>query len=73
MEKIPVELLDFDLWKSGILLVVLKIPEPEKKLIQEVQIICKLLAVNPTSSDDGEGSFSSVRTASEDVALIQGG
>ena len=37
MEKIPVELLDFDLWKSGILLVVLKIPEPEKKLIQEVQ------------------------------------
>ena len=25
MENIPVELLDFDLWKSGILLVVLKL------------------------------------------------
>ena len=31
------ELLDFDLWKSEILLVVLKLPEAEKKLIQEVQ------------------------------------
>ena len=56
-----------------ILLAVLKIPEPEKKLIQEVQTICKLLAVNPITSAAGEGSFSSVRTASEDVASIQDG
>ena len=47
----------------------LKFPEPEKKLIQEVQTICKLLAVNPITSAAGEGSFSSVRTASEDVAM----
>ena len=40
---------------------VLKFPEPEKKLIQEVQTICKLLAVNPATSAAGEGSFSSVR------------
>ena len=50
-----------------------KVPEPEKKLIQKSKIICKLLAVNPTTSDAGEGSFSSVRTASEDVASIQDG
>ena len=52
----------------------LKFPEPEKKLIQEVsQTICKLLAVNPITSAAGEGSFSCVRTASEDVASIQDG
>ena len=57
-----------------ILLAVLKFPEPEKKLIQEVQTICKLLAVNPITSAAVEGSFSSVlRTASEDVASIQDG
>ena len=44
-----------------ILLAVLKFPEPKKKLIQEVKTICKLLAVNPTTSTAGEGSFSSVR------------
>ena len=33
-----------------ILLAVLKFPEPEKKLIQEVQTICKLPAVNPATS-----------------------
>ena len=53
-----------------ILLAVLKFPEPEKKLIQEVQTICKLLAVNPITSAAGEGSFSSVRTSSEDVASV---
>ena len=57
-----------------ILLAVLKFPEPEKKLIQEVQTICKLLAVNPITSAAGEGSLSSVlRKASEDVASIQDG
>ena len=57
---------------NEILLAVLKFPEPEKRLIQEVQTICKLLAVNPITSDAGEGSFSSVsRKASEDVASIQ--
>ena len=56
-----------------ILLAVLKFPEPENKLIQEVQTICKLLAVNPITSAAGEGSFSSVRTASKDVASIQDG
>ena len=56
-----------------ILLAVLKFPEPEKKLIQEVQTICKLLAVNPITSAAGEGSCSSIRTASEDVASIQDG
>ena len=51
-----------------------KVPEPEKKLIQEVQTICKLLAVNPITSAAGDGSFSSVpRKASEDVASIQDG
>ena len=33
-----------------ILLAVSKFPEPEKKLIQEVQTICKLPAVNPATS-----------------------
>ena len=40
---------------------------------KEAKLICKLLAVNPTTSAAGEGSFSSVRTASEDVASIQDG
>ena len=44
--------------------------EPENKLIQEVQPICKLLAVNPITSAAGGGSFSSVSTASKDVASI---
>ena len=39
----------------------LKFPQPEKKLIQEVHTICKLLAVNPASSAAGEDSFSTVR------------
>ena len=56
-----------------ILLAVLKFPEPKKKLIQEVQTIFKLLAVNPITSAAGEGSFSSVLTGSEDVASIQDG
>ena len=56
-----------------ILLAVLKFSEPEKKLIQDFQTICKLFAVNPITSAAGEGSFSSVRTASEDVASIQDG
>ena len=57
-----------------ILLAVLKFSEPEKKLIQEVQTICKLLALNPITSAAGEGSFSSVlRTTSEDVVSIQDG
>ena len=38
-----------------------KFPEPEKKLIQEVQTVCKLLAVNPATSAAGERSFSSAR------------
>ena len=56
-----------------ILLAVLKFPEPEKKLIQEVQTICKLPAVNPATSAAGERSFSSQCTASEDVVFIQDG
>ena len=44
-----------------ILLAVSKFPEPEKKLIQEVQNICKLLTVNPATSAAGERSFSSAR------------
>ena len=44
-----------------ILLAVSKFPEPEKKLIQEVQTVCKLLAVNPATSAAGERSFSSAR------------
>ena len=50
-----------------VLLAVSKFPEPEKKLIQEVQTICKLPAVNPATSPAGERSFSSQCTASEDV------
>ena len=56
-----------------ILLAVLKFPEPEKKLIQEVQTICKLPAVNPATSAACERSFSSQCTASEDVVFIQDG
>ena len=56
-----------------ILLAVSKFPEPEKKLIQEVQTICKLPAVNPATSAAGECSFSSQCTASEDVVSIQDG
>ena len=44
-----------------ILLPVLKSPEPEKKLIQEAQTICKLPAVNPATSAAGERSFSSAQ------------
>ena len=44
-----------------ILLAVSKSPEPEKRLIQEVQNICKLHAVNPATSAAGERSFSSAR------------
>ena len=44
-----------------ILLAVSKFPELEKKLIQEVQTVCKLLAVNPATSAAGERSFSSAR------------
>ena len=44
-----------------ILLAVSKFPEPKKKLIQEVQTVCKLLAVNPATSAAGERSFSSAR------------
>ena len=63
---------DIMFWRN--LLAVLKFPEPEKKLIQEVQTICKLLALNPITSAAGEGSFSSVpRTTSEDVVSIQDG
>ena len=51
---------DIMFWRNPVG-VVLKFPEPEKKLIQEVQTICKLLAVNPATSAAGEGSFSSVR------------
>ena len=45
----------------AILLAVLKFPQPEKKLIQEVHTICKLLAVNPATSAAGEDLFSTVR------------
>ena len=45
---------------NEILLAVLKFPEPEKRLIQEVQTICKLLTVNPASAA-GERSLSSAR------------
>ncbi len=44
-----------------ILLAVSQFPEPEKKKIQEVQTVCKLLAVNPATSAAGECSFSSAR------------
>ena len=46
---------------NEILLAVLKFPEPEKRLIQEVQTICKLLAVNPVTSAAGRRSLSSAR------------
>ncbi|CAH3114122.1 unnamed protein product [Porites lobata] len=46
---------------NEILLAVLKFPEPEKRLIQEVQTICKLLAVNPVTSAADERSLSSAR------------
>ena len=48
-----------------ILSLVSKFPEPEKKLIQEVQTICKLPAVNPATSAAGERSFSPQCAASE--------
>ena len=38
-----------------------KFPEPEKKLIQKAQTICKLSAVNPATSTADERSFSSAR------------
>ena len=44
-----------------ILLAVSKFPEPEKKLIQKAQTICKLPAVNPATSTAEERSFSSAR------------
>ena len=44
-----------------ILLAVSKFPEPEKKLIQKAQTICKLPAVNPATSAADERSFSSAR------------
>ena len=56
-----------------ILLAVSNFQEPEKKLIQEVQTICKLPAVNPATSAAGELSFSSQCTASEDVVFIRDG
>ena len=37
-----------------------KFPEPEEKLIQEFETICKLLAVNPATSTASERSFPSV-------------
>ena len=54
-------------FSDEVLLAVSKFPEPEKKLIQEVQTICKLPAVNPATSAAGERSFSSQCRASEDV------
>ena len=44
---------------DDILSAVTKAPEPEKKLVQEVQTICKLLAANPTTNAVDERSFSS--------------
>ena len=44
-----------------ILLAVSKFPEPEKKLIQRAQTICKLPAVNPVTSVADDRSFSSAR------------
>ena len=38
-----------------------KFPEPEKKLIQKAQTICKLHAVNPATSAADERLFSSAR------------
>lgn len=51
---------------DDILLAVTKVSEPEKKLIQEVQTICKLLAVNAATYAAGERSFLTC-PASEDV------
>ena len=48
-------------------------PEPEKELIQEVQTICKLPAINPATSAAWKRSFSSQCTASEDVVSIRDG
>ena len=53
-----------------ILLAVSKFPESEKKLIQKVQTICKLPAVNTATRAAGERSFSSQCTASEDVVSL---
>ena len=44
-----------------ILLAVSKFPEPEKKLIQKAQTICKLHAVNPATSAADERLFASAR------------
>ena len=46
---------------DGIPSAVTKVPEPEKKLVSEVQTICWLLAVNPATNAAGERSFSSAR------------
>ena len=46
---------------DDILSAVSKMPEPGKKLVQEVQAICKLLAVNPATSAAGGRSFSSAQ------------
>ena len=37
------------------------VPEPEKKLVYEVQTICWLLAVNPPTNTAGKRSFPSAR------------
>ena len=50
----------------------LKFPEPEKKLIHEVQTIRKLLAVNPATSAAGEG-FILICAVSGDLASMQDG
>ena len=54
------------------LLAVSKFPEPEKKLSQKAQTVCKLPAVNPATNAADERSFSSARRL-EDVASIQDG
>ena len=46
-----------------ILLPVSKFPEPEKKLIQKAQTICKLPTVNPATSPADERSFSSLSSS----------
>ena len=40
---------------------VTSVPEPEKKLVYEVQTICWLLAVNPSTNTAGKRSFPSAR------------
>ena len=62
-----------------ILLAVSKFPEPEKKLIQKAQTICKLPAVNPATSAADERSFSSARrlktwlpSRMSDLAVLNG-